>query len=210
MSRSETSHVLVKIAFVALIGVCAAGFITIRNQKTPKLKKQEQTVLSLTPLPTESLQPADEKKVDSSDGTKTLLMQAAHSSNYARDYSFFTRDIKTGTQSLLFSKHAVKNETLQVPLNTWSPDNKLVFLLDILQDGMHYLVFKTNGDLFTDKQYIDVKDLFALKVKNYELADVTGWDSETLMHVKTNTPDGTTGPHFWFDVPSQSFIQLAR
>lgn len=139
----------------------------------------------------------------SGDGTMKVTMKSQEKLDGTTDYSFFVSDSSDKNSKLLYSK-SIKKGSMDIPKNTWSPDNKYLFILD-KEDGDHYLVFKANGELFANgDKFIDATLLFEKKQPSFLLSEMTGWDGLGLMHVRA------TNTSFWFDIDSQNFLQLAR
>lgn len=103
------------------------------------------------------------------------------------------------------------NIMVSIPLNTVSPDNKYLFLRQAETGKTNYLVLSTTGELLSpDSPAIEFAELFASKQPNYKITEVTGWAAPTLIVVNTDKITGGTGPSFWFDLASRSFIQLSN
>lgn len=144
-------------------------------------------------------------EVRSSEGTMKLIMTTKENLDGTVLYSFSISDPSSKTTPL-FAKRVAKGEEMALPQNSWSPNGKYVFIEDRRGLVVDYLVFKTSGEAFTNGQkYLNATALFNEKVKNYNLKAITGWDDPVLMHVLT-----FKGPPFWFDITTQSFIQLVR
>lgn len=143
----------------------------------------------------------------SPDGTKMLIMKTTHNANGTLTYVFTTTD-ESGANSQQIYKTIVKgSENMSIPFNTWSPDNKYLF---IQKNGDNALVFKASGEpIVSDQTYFDVSDLFKAQAKKDILSRVTGWASPTLLIINTITEDNTKGSSYWFEVPTKAIIQLA-
>lgn len=153
------------------------------------------------PSPTPSLL---ENDVHSIDGTLKLIMRILTLQGDTKTYSFFVADIYGNNERSLFAKTLNKNTTMMIPENSWSPDNKYVFIRQNQADLFEIFVLKANGEVFASgQQYLDVISLFAQRKMKYSIIDVTGWDSSVLLHIRT------TGPNYWFDVTSSAFMQLS-
>jgi len=116
-------------------------------------------------------------------------------------YSFLTTN-SDGTQKEVFTKIVPSTSTLSIPANTFSPDDKYIFLKEDDSGLVDYFVVTPSGTL-------DISSLFAAKYPNYKITDVTGWGGMTLIVVNVNNSDGSIGPSFWFNVSGKSFIQLS-
>ncbi len=149
-----------------------------------------------------------ESEVYSSDGKVKLVMQVEEK-NQVKTYSFFTIDIANKNRKTLFTKTVSSGGEMLLPHNSWSPDNKYLFLIENEGDSFNVLVFKASGEIFSKgQQYLDLRALFKSKA-GYSISDATGWASPTVIYVITLSEKSLKGPTFWFDLSSQTFIQLA-
>lgn len=139
-------------------------------------------------------------QVLSADGTMKILMKKVGST-----YSFFVSNANGKNSKLIFTKTINSKDEIYIPQNTFSPSNKYFFLKEKVGIKNDVLVFKTSGSIFSNgQQYLTPVSVFEKRSFTYSITDITGWDDPTLLHVKT------TGPNFWFDVESGSFVQLSR
>ncbi len=155
--------------------------------------------------PTPTTVAIEDKEVHSLDGTMKVIMKSKKDESGLTTYSFFTADISGKNEKYLFARTVGQGQSMVIPENSWSPDNSYLFLRENKSDFFDILVFKASGESFSDgKEYIDVLPLFDNNKIKYNIRDITGWDSPTLLHVYTE------GPPYWFDVTTRSFIQLVR
>lgn len=186
---------------VLLIIVLIVGIVGYKKLTETKQNSFYAPMSANNPTPTPALL---ENDVHSVDGTLKLILRTEPLQDGTKKYSFFIADIHGNNERLLFTKILDKNITMIIPSNTWSPDNKYVFIRQNNVGSFETFVLKANGDAFVNgKQYLDVVSLSIERKLKYAITDVTGWDSPTLLHVKTS------GPNFWFEVTSSAFIQLA-
>lgn len=197
--KSEVKIIVGSIIFLALVAV------------SYKLYFGGQTFISqdqiLKPYPSPAQQPA----VHSGDGTVQLIMRKTDQKDGSILYSFFTTNSSGKIEKTLFTKNIPTSDTMIIPANAWSPDNKYVFLRENNANSFNIFVFKASGETFAGKeQYLDLTALFEKRNLPYNVADVTGWDSETLLHVHTVAKEtNKRGPSYWFDVTDRAFLQLA-
>lgn len=159
----------------------------------------------ITPLALSNPPGPEISEVSSIEGTMKLTMTKKENSDKTVSYSFSVLD-QAQKATNIFSKTTGGGETMALHHNSWSPNNKYVIIEDKVGGVIEYLVFKSNGELFTSgEKYFNATSLFIQKVKTYTLKEMTGWDDPFLIHVLT-----VKGPPFWFDVTTQSFIQLVR
>ena len=98
---------------------------------------------------------------------------------------------------------------MMLPANSWSPDNKYVFVQKKENGIIDSFVLKASGEPFVKtEQYLDVRALFEQHKTKYTLKDATGWDAPELLHI-TTVNGSEKGPSYWFEIPSKAFLQLA-
>ncbi len=203
MSKSAGNSPL-KLFVLFVILVIAVVWLVSGYKKTNFIPQNPSILIK--PVATPTVNP--DREVHSPDGKMKIVMKISNQSDGSKLYSFYVSALSGENQKLLFSK-TVENGSMTLPLNSFSPDDKYVFLREDDSNSFTFLVFKANGDSFSDGQnYLDVATLFIQKKVQYVFKDVTGWDDPTLLHVTTSTGN-TKGPSFWFDIDSRSFIQLA-
>jgi hypothetical protein len=139
--------------------------------------------------------------VGSPDGKMSLAMKEEGDDSVL--YTFLLKDEGTGLVKQIFTKTASVGATLTIPFNTFSPDNKYVFLKETY-GGKNSYILPLNGE------EINFSDLFANKYEDFLITDVTGWGGINLIVINTDKVDGGVGPSFWFDVTSKSFIRLSN
>lgn len=151
--------------------------------------------------------------VHSGDGMVTLVMKVTAENNQTHTYSFFVADIsstsKDTSERLLFTKTVGPKGEMSVSQNTWSPDNKYVFLREKDENGrLNFLIFKASGETFANaEKYIDVGVLLDQRKTGYLLSNATGWVSPIFLNVTTTDENSAKkGPSYWFDVISRSFL----
>lgn len=155
----------------------------------------------VTPFPTEIPVGPKISIMDSPEGSKTLTLESLENQGQTT-YSLFISSKSEEQKQQIFTRQENNSQSLVIPFNTWSPDNTYVFLKEITPTSNDYLVFQN------DAPPLSIQDLFAKKVPNYVIEDVTGWAAPNLLIINTKQIDGDSKVSFWFDVPSQSFIQL--
>lgn len=148
-------------------------------------------------------------EIHSPDGTMKVVMNKTIKNQTLANYTFSVSEVSGANEKIIFSKTPDENQAIQIPVNSWSPDNKYLFLKENDKSYLSFMVFKANGESFADgKEYIDVVPLFDEKKFGYNLSDITGWDSNILLHIFTVNENGTKGPSYWFDVEGKIFYIL--
>ncbi len=209
--KQQKGNSSILILFI-IVFIVASTFLVMRSPKTSQ--NQPFSPALLLPTPTPAMQ---ETNVHSGDGTMKLMMKTEKKPDGTSTYSFTATDISGNNPKSLLTKTVPPGGTMIIPQNTWSPDNKLVFLQEndpatsaATLAPLSIFILKASGELFADnQQYLDVTSLWTQRTINYTFKSATGWASPTLLIITTNKNDGTRGPSYWFDVPSKAFLQLA-
>lgn len=146
--------------------------------------------------------------VTSPDGNWVLSMKEQKNKD-STNFRFSILD-DNGGQKEIFSQTVPLTGTFSIPANTFSPDDRYVFLKETTPAQTNYIVLTSLGaPIAKDVQTLEISGLFTAKYPNYKITDVTGWGGTTLLVINTDKSDGTQGPSFWFDVAGRSFIQLS-
>lgn len=205
------------ITLAAFVGIFLAMYNT--NQR-PKFTTsysipviQEKQTSAISPLPTAPVLPKPQISSQiSSDGTKQVIMKTTYNKDNTQTYAFSTADDTGINEQIIFSKTLDSTKTMNIPFNTWSPDNKYFFVQEQIKEGSTsgIMTFKALGEPFSsEEKYFDVTDLFNKRNTGNNFSEVTGWASETLIIINTTAPNNTKGPSYWFEVPSKAIIQLS-
>lgn len=194
----------------ALVGFAVAFY----SHPSPKVRLSvampvAQDLQNLTPTPT-FVPKIDTSSQVSPDGAKKLTLTTTTNKDETKTYAFTTAGVDNANQQSIYSITLPQAESMNIPFNTWSPDNAYVFLERSSSSGTSALVMKANGQPFADgQQSADVTVAFAAKSTGNAYKETTGWASETLLIVNTTKPDGSKGPSYWYEVPSKAIIQLS-
>lgn len=182
----------------ALVAIAALVVFNIFGVK-PKTSQSSNVQTEIPPALA-----ASENSVPSPDGSKTLVMKVAKGFREST-YSFFT----SGTE--IFNKTVANSVSFSIPANTWSPDNKYVFIKETGDIGSVFFVLSASLDSSTqDDKTANITDTFAKKYPDLTIQDATGWGGVSLVVFNSQKADGTNGPSFWYEMPSHAVIQLAN
>ncbi len=188
-----------------LIGSIFVGAGTAALVRTPTTPVTSPP-FAVASVPVVTPAPTNSREVHASDGTMNLTL-VKNRTSYGTDESLSVSDISGGNKHQIFQK-TYTNGGITLPANSWSPDNKYVF---VEESGSNptFLVMKATGEPFADGQAaIDVGAQFAEKLKDLKLKTITGWADMTLLIVTTTKEDGTRGGTYWFDVSYRNFLLL--
>ena len=188
------------IFFITVIAIVALFvMVQLNNKKSQPIITSAAPAVT-APVPTELLS----SNMDSPDGSRTLTLEKKGMS-----YSLFISSKSEGQKVQIYKKEEVDSHKLEIPYNTWSPDNVYVFLKEKTPAIDNYLVFQSSGNLFSNGlSYVTVQELFKKNMPDYIIEDITGWAAPNLLIVNAKLISDDKKVSFWFDVPSQSFTQL--
>ena len=195
--------------FIIMAGT-AIGLFVMVQVNTGRLRPSFSAAVPdmITPLPTPTPSGPYEEVMDSPEGSKTLTL-ANEEKNESTVYSVYVSAKDETKGEPIFRQEVRSGVTWEIPYNTWAPDNAYVFLKEKKANELSYIVLKSTGDLLADDTTsLNVSALFAEKAPNFILMEITGWAAPNLLLVNTEGKDSNVKVSFWFDVPSQTFIQL--
>lgn len=183
---------------LALVG----GFVFLR----PKTKPVEVPIQVMAePIPS----PEPVLTASSADGEVELKMTQAKKDE-AITWTLRTI-IKKDVKRRIFWKTTPQDTKLSIPFNSVSPDNKYLFLKQEGPDNSRYFVMNVSGELIAlETQTIEFAEEFELDYPDFKITEVTGWGGIDLIVFNTDTTEGATGPSFWFEIPTRSFIRLSN
>jgi hypothetical protein len=185
----KTFLILSLVIVAILIGLNI--YITRLARVTPKTSHISQPVTIIPPVEASEI-----KSMDSPDGKKTLVMKKTKAENGIK-YSFSV------SEKEIFTKIVDSSVFFSIPYNTWSPDNKYIFLKETEITSASYFVLSVSTDSFTqDDKTANITDLFAKKYPDLKINDVTGWGGINLVIVNADYS-------YWFEMPSKNFIRLS-
>ncbi len=116
---------------------------------------------------------------------------------------------KDGVENVLLEKASSNDSLFSLPFNSFSPDDKYIFLKEGEGESAKYLVLRTDSKkLKGDIQTAEIVSLFEAKYSDFKVTDVTGWGGEYVIVVNTDYKNGKVGPSFWFEPASLGFIRL--
>ena len=193
-----------------VISVVAMTFILLTRGQQPKVPAFVTSVIGETSyaLPAAKANASQETTVGSPDGKLALKMTEEKGKENVT-YVFSILNSGDGSQKEIFRKTVPTSSTMVIPLNTFSPDDRYLFLKEADAGGTSYLVLSVSGAALTkNSQTLEIVSLFNAKYPNYKITDATGWGGVNLVVFNTDKSSGGQGPSFWFEAPGGGFIQL--
>jgi len=195
---------LIKFALLLIFvsGIFCLAFILIPKSRVPAPSVPEfvQAGSQIT---------VREDITQSPDGTYKLTMKRVKDNGWFA-YTFLVSPTGGGTAVEVYKRTAAESDRFSVPANSFSPDNKFVFIKENAPGNTNYWVMSASGKpLPGGSQAQEISSLFAAKYENYKITDVTGWGGLNLIIINTSQETGAEGPSFWFDLTSSSFIRLS-
>lgn len=194
--------------FMVLGTLVTAGLVMLSAQKT-RSAVPETTGHASEVLETDLSEDDSKVSILAPDGSMTLIVKNKRSGEDTinQKFSIMSEDDQTVE---IYSSDSLKDQLVSVPYNTFSPDNKFIFLKTITPSGNEYIVMRTDGKfILEESKTVAVIESFNQKFQNLVVTDVTGWGGKNLIVVNTDLKEQGVGPSFWFDVSNLSFIRLA-
>jgi hypothetical protein len=196
--------------FLIAVVIIFIGLLKItRPAKTEKIISQSSFLSSPPPAALSESTQSESEEVHSGDGAKTLIKKTAvQGTDIVYTFTVANLENQDRDEKIIFSTALKQNEVITIPSNSWTPDNKYIFLqkTDYIVGYKNFLVFKASGEKFAnEEQYLDVGKNFQEKKINYLLKDATGWASPIYLNITTVDQNNKKGPSYWFDIQSQNF-----
>lgn len=194
--------------FLVLFIVVGIGVIGIIALKSRDQKPKNLPELLAAPVSSPTSSTSNVTKVGSPDGQKTLEMTEKKEGEQIT-YTVSVSGVN-GVSNVVFNKTYDAGWSVSIPYNTFSPDNKYLFLKVSGPSTTGYVVVNSTGSAINQSnQTVEIMSQFGAKEPNYKITDVTGWAAPTLIVINTDKSDGSIGPSFWFDLSDLSFISLS-
>lgn len=190
------------VPIILIVGVAVVFFGS--TKRINKVSLSNQTIAkseapSITPL----------AEATNSEGNLKLVGMAQKVQGGGSNYSFKVVDTQKKTEIPLYNTIADLGSSIAIPLNSWSPDYKQVFIKTSSPSGENYYLFKANGDPYADgKKYIAVGDYWSETKTTNKINRISGWAGPDLLMVYTTKEDGTEGPAYWFVTSTRKFMQV--
>lgn len=195
---------LIVIIVILMLLISVGVFVFIKTRKiTETVNIRPKIILSPTPSP------ANITTIESPDGKLILTVKEKrmdNSVNYI--FSIITKADKTN--KIIYTSTLPQGTSLSVLFNTFSPDGKFILLKETKATGISFLVLSANKELpDSNKEIINLSNLFNDKYSDYNITEVTGWAGTSLIVMNSDKKTGGVGPSFWYDVSNNSFIKLS-
>lgn len=192
---------LTGLAVVAL-GVAAIFAVSSRKTTAPIIPAFASVVSTPSPNPSAS------NTILAPDGKMSLIIGEEKTAGGVT--KTISAERQNGTPVQIYSKTEPSGSSLSVPYNTFSPDDRYIFLKETTPTQTLYYALSTDGKpLAKDSQAVEITSLFYAKYTDFKITDMTGWGGMNLIVFNTNNNDGSVGPSFWFELPGQAFIRLS-
>lgn len=203
MGNHRLNWLLIGCLFLVIAGVLIAVNFYIGKKGTGSVSKTIPPIFAdINPGPKIST-------ILAPNGKMSLIVKEEKGKDGQVTETFSAQTDTKGTVDI-YSEVLATGDSISVPFNTFSPDNKYIFLKRTSATGITYFVLKTDGTDFKDNEKtIDFVSLFNQKYPEAKASDVTGWGGMTLIVVNVDKPDGTVEHYYWYDVSSNSFIALS-
>lgn len=210
-------HLELDALFFILLGAIVGFFLLINSERThnQKVFQNFQTIPitfthptpTLAPSPTPEFIPTVTNQSQiSSDGTKKVLLKITSNKNNTQTFELSTSD----SGPIIYSETLAPGESITLPFNAWSPNDRFFFIQENLSTGTHVRVFTATGDTFADgEKNLDLTGVFAAHSGGVIFDEATGWAADNLIVINTKMQNDSRGPSYWFEVPDQAVIYLS-
>jgi hypothetical protein len=196
------------ISFIIMATILMVVLVFWSSQKTGKGVRESVSKAADT-IPVD-LTKSTKIDITSPDGKMTLLMETKKTSENNFNQTLFITTTENKAPLNIYSKDSSNKEFVSIPFNTFSPDNKFIFLKLEIPDELNYFVLRTDGkDINKDGHTIEIVKPFNAKYPGLKVTDVTGWGGRNLIVINTDTSEGKIGASYWFDLSNFSFIRLS-
>jgi hypothetical protein len=194
----------------AMIGVVFAFNTNKKSNVQISFAVPASEEAQLIPTPTQVFVPNIERFTQvSPDGTKTLTLTITNNKDLSKSFVVTNVDTSSNKEDQVFTGTLARTENITIPFNTWSPDNRYIFLEQRGATHSGELVMNASGKpLPNGEPFQNVTDLYNARNTGNIYQETTGWASETLLIINT-LKDGEKGPSYWFETPSKAIIQLS-
>lgn len=164
----------------------------------------------LVPSPTVSIPEPKVTSQISPDGTKLLTMTQTVGRDGSKKYEVVASDSDGSNQKTIYTGSGSAKGDMSIPFNTWSPDDRYVFVNRTDDTGVSAIVMRADGEALTsESQTFDAKALFDSRETGNTYQEATGWASETLVVINSVKQDGGNRLSYWLEVPSAAIIPLS-
>lgn len=144
-----------------------------------------------------------------SDGSFRLEGESQRAREGRTSYSFRVVEVDKKVSLPIYSTVADPGSTMSIPRNSWSPDNKQIYLMAKSPGGDDYLVFRTDGSNYGDgEKYISLLEHWNKSERDENIIEVSGWAGDDLLMVYTQKRDGTTGSAYSFVTSTRRFSRV--
>ena len=205
MEKRRSKFIIFFTLFATLVitGLIFIGAYRIGKPKTGTTSFAAEN----SPPPTDKNSKVD---ISAPDGKYTFSVENKILDNGNLTQTFSMTNEADKTTAVIYTKESAKENVITVPYNSFSPDDKYIFLEYPSGGKLIHIVLRTDGlDIKTDNKFVEIESSFSQKNPDYKITEVTGWGGINLIVFNTNNKDGELGPSWWYDVTSFSFILLS-
>ncbi len=208
----KSSRIKLIIVALLILNVAMSYFTFLRPTyvSNRNVSAQIPNDVLMSPIPTPTImQVVQTSEMLSPEGAKKLILKQTTEGDTV-SYDCSVLDTASGDSTTVFQKVTTTAEVYRIPYNSWSPENAYFFLTVESAGKINSHVFRATGEMFKGElPMLDVSEIFEAKIEGFNITEVTGWASPTLVVINTISTDNANKVSFWLDVPSQSIIRLS-
>lgn len=201
--------ILLTLSFLILAYVMYQSTSQPTTQNTSLFETSKLPDLAPNPTSTPISKPKNSSMSQPSpEGAMMLTIKTKENSDGKTAYTIFVKS-KDLVETEIYKDTLNTGSSVDIPFNTWSPNNQHFFIKVSGKNKDNYLVFKASGEKFDEFDYINATDKYVEDEIPYNLGQITGWAAPYLLIAQTTKPENNEeGPSYWFEIPSQKYIQL--
>lgn len=206
------SLLVLSIAVVVSVAVWA-GSMTLNKDKvveTYDLRTRAVEEPKAVPSPTLAVN-KDKwvKEIRSGDGSMKLVGAGVEQSDGSTQYTFRVFNMNSSEDWTLFTKVVPAGVTMDIPYNSWSPNNKQLFIEEKTLVGSKYYVFNADGAPYKDGlEFLDVSEYWTKANNGYDIKTITGWGGIDLLVVRAANGKPDDIHSFWFVTSTRGVMRL--
>lgn len=211
MIKSQTLEIFIFLCLAAAMGFIFAFYnFNKSNQPTSIELPVVNSFQYISPTPTVTVAPKPQISSQiSPDGEEKITLTVTKNNDLSKTYTFVTSKADDTDPHTVYTA-TYNNDSMSIPFNTWSPDNKYVFINLNKSENSDAIVMRADGDPITSTE-ATISAALTFKARNipnlYE--ETTGWASDILLIVNTKKPDTGEKRSYWLEIPSKAIIPLS-
>lgn len=152
--------------------------------------------------------PGKISEVKSGDGTRRLMSVNEALDEKTTRYTLIVWDKE---QKRELWQTMLNESRVELPVNSWSPDNKQVFVEIVGSRQADYYVFSADGKEYkSGAKYLDVQAEWGKSKGDQVIEKITGWAANNLLVVYASKSGSNQMLKYWFVTDTGKFTLVGR